>query len=366
MAMTLDVLRVKIDTIDDEILALLESRAQLMTSVARAKSEARAGLPKRDPKRERQVLERLTSRATHFPRESLRAVFREVISACLALQEPQAGVFLGPDWSFARDAAHQALGRAARLRAEPNLDDLCLAVIRGEARYGIVPAERSDTGPVGATFDALFKHDVHVCEEVLAHEAHGLFSHAPDLATIERVYAAPNAAERCRGWLAQRLGRAVVQPCASAREAAQRAAAEPTSAVISCSAAADSFGLPALHEGVDDAPPGRTRYFVISAEDYASSGTQFRTLLCFVPPPDRGARARTFEALACLEPDPSRLLSRPHPSQPRQHVYFSDVRGHHAGGNVQRVLERIAHECEVRVVGTYSCESPPQPQARAL
>src|SRR4051794_7112129 len=175
--MSLDDLRRRIDAIDDQILALLEQRADVVGGVAREK--VAAGIPIYDPEREREVLERLGRRsAGRFPREAIVAVYREVMSACLAIQEPVTVAFLGPEGTFTHIAAHRLFGLAARYSEATSIDGVFDAVRRAAATYGVVPIENSTEGSVPHAVDALLEGGVKIRRELVLEVAQCLLSAA--------------------------------------------------------------------------------------------------------------------------------------------------------------------------------------------
>src|SRR5579859_2716548 len=151
--MNLDQLRATIDALDDEILRLLDERARIVGDVARAKRAA--DVSTYDPERERQILDRLAERAGRFPADSIRAVYREVMSACLALQEPVNVAYLGPEGTFSHAAARALFGLAAHYSEEATIEGVFDAVAKRTAAYGVAPIENSSEGGVQHSIDAL-------------------------------------------------------------------------------------------------------------------------------------------------------------------------------------------------------------------
>src|ERR1700722_10778035 len=185
--MNLDDLRSRIDAIDDRILTLLGERAAVVGDVARAKQEA--GLPAYDPDRERAILDRLGRQgAGRFPRESIVAVYREVMSACLSIQAPVAVAFLGPEGTFTHIAARNIFGLAVRYTEAATIEGVFDAVRRGAVAYGVVPIENSSEGSVTHAVDALLEGGLFIRRELVLEVSHCLLSTAPRLTAIERVY----------------------------------------------------------------------------------------------------------------------------------------------------------------------------------
>ncbi len=229
--MNLDDLRLRIDAIDDEILALLERRADVVAGVARAKAEA--GLAAYDPARERAVLERLAQRgAGRFPRESIVAVYREVMSACLSLQAPVAVAFLGPEGTFTHIAAREIFGLAARYAEAATIEGVFDAVRRSAVAYGVVPIENSTEGSVTHAADALLEGGLFIRRELVLEVSHCLLSNAERLTAVERVYSHPQALAQCRAWLAKNLSSAQLVQTSSTAGAAREASADAAGAAV--------------------------------------------------------------------------------------------------------------------------------------
>ena len=207
--MPLDDHRRRIDDLDDKILALLDERAHVVSDVARSKRDA--NLPTYDPDRERQVLDRLASRAGRFPAEAIRAVYREVMSACLALQEPLTIAYLGPEGTFSHAAARTLFGLAATYTEATTFEGVFDAVSRKEATYGVVPLENSTEGSVTRAVDALIHGDLLIRAELELDVSQCLITRAPGLASIERVYSHPQPLGQCRVWLPTNLAAAQLE-----------------------------------------------------------------------------------------------------------------------------------------------------------
>src|SRR6516225_4114492 len=184
--MSLDDPRKRIDDLDDRILRLLEERAGVIADVASAKRAA--NLPTYDPERERQVLDRLAARAGRFPAAAIRAVYREVMSACLALQEPLKIAYLGPEGTFSHAAARALFGLAASYIETTTIEGVFDAVSRREAKHGVAPIENSSEGAVPHAIDALIEGDLLIRAELELDVAQCLLTRVPGLGAIERVY----------------------------------------------------------------------------------------------------------------------------------------------------------------------------------
>src|SRR5688572_15712341 len=199
--MALEDVRQQIDAVDAEILDLLERRADLARQAADAKRQA--NLPAHDPERERQVLERVEQRASAhpsraMPKESVRAIFRSIVSACLSLEQPQTVAYMGPPGTFSHIAARTAFGLGARYVDFVTIGNVLDQVARGTATYGVAPIENSTEGGVTATLDGLIETDVMIRGELVIEVSQCLMSRELDLTKIRRVYSHPQPLAQCR------------------------------------------------------------------------------------------------------------------------------------------------------------------------
>jgi chorismate mutase/prephenate dehydratase len=348
--MSLDDLRKRIDTIDDEILALLDQRATVAGDVARAKAETQA--PTYDPERERRVLERLASKAARFPPEAIRSVYREVMSACLALQEPVKVAFLGPAGTFTHAAARELFGLAARYSEAATIEGVFDAVKRGEAKYGVAPIENSSEGPVTQAVDALVEGGVLIRRELVLEVAHCLLSTAP-LTSIARVYSKAEALSQCRAWLAKNLASAQLVQAPSTTAAAREAAADPNGAAIASALASELYGLPVVRERIQDHEENATRFIMIATEDAPRTGRD-KTSLVFSVRDGRGALRRVLEVFDDAEINMSRIESRPSKQKAWDYVFLVDVDGHREDANIARAMKELETRCPmVRMLGSY-------------
>ncbi len=345
--------REAIDALDDEILARLEARASLVGDVLRAKQQR--SLATYDPGRERAVLDRLSARASVFPKEAVRAVYREVMSACLSLQEPVRVAFLGPEGTFSHVAARSRFGFAARYVEETTIAGVVTAVERGHAAFGIAPIENSTEGSVNDAVDALLASSVVICGELTLDISHGLFSHAESLSAVERVASHPQALGQCRGWLAKNLPTAQLVHTTSTAQAVRDASADPRTAAIAGPLAGEIFGVPCLRDSVEDSTDNATRFVILSrATDQATRTGHDTTTLAFSLNDGRGALLRVLALFDAEECNLTRIHSRPSRKKSWDYVFFVDLDGHREDPNVSRAIERLAEACPfVKLLGSY-------------
>ncbi|MGO8999722.1 MAG: prephenate dehydratase [Polyangiaceae bacterium] len=352
--MSLDGYRKRIDAIDDQLLDLLAQRAGVAQEIGVAKREAGA-VTLHDPEREERVLGRLAEKgAGAFPRGAIRSVFREIISACLSLEQPVAVAFLGPEGTFAHMAARHLFGLAAHYREATTIDGVFDAVRAGDAVYGVVPIENSTEGSVTTSSDALIEGDLVVRQELVLDVAHVLLGRAGlGLSSIDRVYSHPQALAQCRLWLAKNVPGAQLVQTTSTAAAAREAIADERGAAIGSRLAAEIYGLEALREGLHDRPENATRFFVLAKSDAPRTGKD-KTTLAFSVRDGRGALRDVLGVFDDAGINLTRIESRPSRQKRWDYVFLVDLEGHREDEAVVRALSELGERCDmVKVLGSY-------------
>jgi chorismate mutase/prephenate dehydratase len=345
--------RAKIDTLDDQILRLLEQRANVARDIAAVKRAAAVEVF-HDPERERQVLERLVKRGgDRFPPDAIRAVFREVMSACLSVEEPLRVAFLGPEGTFSQMAARRLFGLQARYRDCATIEAVFETVQSKDATYGVVPFENSTEGAVSMTSDALLEGDLLIRQEYVLPVSHCLLSRAGSLSAISAVYSHPQALAQCRNWIAKHLPRAQVVQTSSTAAAAREARGDERAAAIGADIAAELHDVPVLRTGIQDRRENATRFVVLAHEDAPPSGRD-RTTLAFGVKHEKGALRRVLSDFETAGVNLTRIESRPSRKQPWQYVFLVDVEGHRADPALAKGLRAATKSAAfVKVVGSY-------------
>ncbi|MFO0659294.1 MAG: prephenate dehydratase [Polyangiaceae bacterium] len=349
----LDPLRAQIDSIDDQLLALLERRAQVAVDVARAK--VAAGLASYyDPDRERRIVERLThGHAGPLSSLAIRAVFREIISACLSIQQPLRVAYLGPEGTFSQLAARKLFGQAAAYWDAPTIDGVFDAVARGDVSRGVVPVENSSEGSVSATLRALLNHDLLIERELVLEVAHCLLSKAPSLTSVARVYSHPQALGQCGNWLSRNLPDVPTIPCSSTSAAVLEALADPQGAALGSQLAGELYGLPTLCENVQDNKDNATRFLVIGPRDSVPTGDD-RTSLAFSLVDGPGVLRRALEAFENEGLSLTRIESHPSREKAWGYLFFVDLVGHRESPSVSAAITQLEKGCSwVKLFGSY-------------
>jgi chorismate mutase/prephenate dehydratase len=244
-------LRDEIDALDDQILFLLNRRAQAVIEVGKIKADQQ--LRFYVPEREVEILRRLTgANPGPFPNEALKSIYREIISASLALEKPLSVAFLGPRATFTHLACLKHFGESADYVAQINVSWVFDVVERGNADFGVVPIENSSEGIVSNTLDMFIDHNLLISGEILIEVAHDLLSVTGDIEHVKKVYSHPHAIAQCRMWLERNLGNAAVFDVESTARAAELAIDDPSAAAIAGEAAAKIYGLKCIRKRIQD------------------------------------------------------------------------------------------------------------------
>jgi chorismate mutase/prephenate dehydratase len=275
------------------------------------------------------------------------------MSACLALQDPVKVAFLGPAGTFTHAAARSMFGLAASTIEAPTIDGVFDAVRKGQASFGVVPAENSTEGSVTRTVDALIDGGILIRREHVLEVNHCLLGHPSGLSEIERVYSHPQALAQCRGWLALNVPSAQLVQTPSTAAAAREAEADAQSAAIGARVAAEVYGLKIIRERVQDQEENATRFFLIAREDAPPSGDD-KTSLVFSVKDGRGALKQVLEIFDQEEINLTRIESRPSRQRAWDYVFLVDLEGHRSDPRVAQAIARLDNRCPlVRLLGSY-------------
>ena len=349
-------LRVQIDSLDHQLLQLLNQRARVAEQVGELKK--REGTPYFRPDRVAQVIEKITN-ANPGPLKSahVSAIWREIMSACLALESPQRVAVLGPEGTFCEQAAIEYFGGAADLMYCNSFDEVFHATAAGSAQYGVVGVENSNEGVVTRSLDMFLHTPCHVVGEVSLLVRHNLLRSTNSAEHIEAVLAHPQALAQCQGWLSKHLPHAERRPVSSNAEGARLAATNPAWAGISSERAAQQFGLHVVAHAIQDDAYNRTRFAVICLPQTlampAPTGRDCTSLIISVPNRP-GAVHDLLVPLKKHGVSMTRFESRPARTGQWEYYFYIDIEGHPAQPNVAAALAELQQLCAFyKVLGTY-------------
>lgn len=346
--------RTQIDSIDDELLKLLNHRAKLAQQIGHVKN----GSAVLRPEREAQVLARMVEANTGpLSAQSVCTLFTEIMSHCRALEEPLSVAFLGPQGTFSEAAVIKRFGQASHGVPCASIDEVFRKVESAEANYGVVPVENSTEGAIGRTLDLLMQSPLRLCGEVLLAVHQCLLAQDSDLAKIKRVYSHPQSLGQCQEWLNTHLPHAERISVASNAEAASLAAKEKHSAAIAGKQAAERFNIPVQAVNIEDDPRNTTRFLVIGNQDVAAAGKD-KTSLVMSAPNRPGAVHELLVPFAKHGVSMSKLESRPAKSGLWEYVFFVDIEGHQTDNKVAAALNELKHVAAfVKILGSYPVAS---------
>ena len=353
---TLSDLRVQIDSLDQQLLQLLNQRARVAEQVGELKK--REGTPFFRPDRVAQVIEKIqTANPGPLKGQHVAAVWREIMSACLALESPPRVAVLGPAGTFCEQAAVEFFGGAADLVYCANFDEVFHATAAGSAQFGVVGVENSVEGVVTRSLDLFLHTPTHVVGEVSLLVRHNLLRQHNSVENIEAVLAHPQALAQCQAWLSKHLPHAERRPVSSNAEGARLAATNPAWAGLASERAATQFGLHIVAHAIQDDAYNRTRFAVICLPQTLGtppvSGKDCTSLIVSVPN-EPGAVHDLLVPLKTHGVSMTRFESRPARTGQWDYYFYIDIDGHPSQPHVARALDELRGLCAFyKVLGTY-------------
>lgn len=347
-------IRNRLDELDEHIQTLIAERAGLAQAVRAAKGELASPADYYRPDREAQVLRRVLERNEGPLADSVMLrLFREIMSACLAQQEPLRVAYLGPEGTFTHQAVFVQFGHSVSASAEAGIDDVFRRVQGGEADFGVVPVENSTQGVVTHTLDMLMHADVRIAAEVELRIHQHLLTRARSLDSIERVYAHQQSLAQCRLWLERHLDHAELIAVSSNAEAARRVRNAPDAAAIAGRNAAELYGLPVLFADIEDHADNTTRFLVLGRELLPPSGDD-KTTLMVAGLDGPGALFELLEPFSRHGINMTRIESRPSRERRWDYVFFIDAQGHIEEPGLKDALAELeGRALQLRVLGCY-------------
>ncbi|MFM7801274.1 MAG: prephenate dehydratase [Limnohabitans sp.] len=349
-------LRQQIDALDRQLLQVLNQRAQLAEQVGDIKRAE--GSPFFRPDRVAQVLEKIQqTNPGPLKNNHVAAIWREIMSACLALEAPQRVAVLGPVGTFCEQAAVEYFGSAAELIYCNNFDEVFHATSAGTAQFGVVGVENSTEGAVARSLDLFLRTPVHVVGEVSLLVRHNLLRQSPSLEGVEVVLAHPQALGQCQNWLTQHLPQAERRAVSSNAEGARLAATQPTWAALASERAASQFGLHVVAHAIQDEAFNRTRFAIVCLPQTLATppatGHDCTSLVVSVPNKP-GAVHDLLVPLKKNGVSMTRFESRPAKSGQWEYVFYIDLEGHITQPHVSKALGELQAMCAFyKVIGSY-------------
>lgn len=357
----LQTIRERIDKLDEELQRLINERAKCAQEVAHVKQESSKQENGADaeyyrPEREAEILRKIQERNQGpLSNEEIARLFREIMSACLALEQTLNIAYLGPEGTFTQAAALKHFGHSINAVSMSAIDEVFREVESGSANYGVVPIENSTEGIINHTLDMFLQSSLHICGEVELRIHHHLLTSNTSLENIHKVYSHQQSLAQCREWLDANLPNAERISVGSNAEAARLVVDESNSAAIAGNTAAEIYGLKVLNENIEDKPDNTTRFLVIGKQEVQPGGHD-KTSLLISAPNKAGALYGLLTPFIQNEISLTRIESRPSRSGMWEYVFFIDIDGHQNDEPVKKALSELKKEASLlKVLGSYPC-----------
>lgn len=351
---SLDEIRARIDALDEQIMRAISQRADLAEQVARAKRGSGEDQDFYRPDREAQVLQRIIElNPGPLSGEEMARLFREIMSACLALQKPLCIAYLGPPGTFTQAAALKHFGHSVQTVPLDAIDPVFREVESGNVHYGVVPVENSTEGVITHTLDMFLHSPLKICGEVSLRIHHMLMTRQGGADGIQRVYSHQQSLAQCRKWLDVNLPAAQRIGVASNAEAARRAAGEAGSAAVAGEVAAETYGLELLARNIEDEPENTTRFLIVGKREVPPTGRD-KTSLLLSTSNRPGSLYRLLEHFAHNDISMTRIESRPSRRENWDYVFFVDIEGHVDDVNVAAAIGEVRNSASMlKILGSY-------------
>ena len=351
--MPLDDIRKTIDEIDDQLLDLLSRRADAVHEVGEIKKKE--GLQIYAPEREDALLKSLAAKNRgRLPEKSIRAIYREIMSAALALEDDLKIAYLGPEGTWTHQAAISKFGHSVAYSAQPNFAEVFDQVTRRHASYGVVPIENSTEGAVSSTLDLFVSSPLRICAQILMRIENGLMAAIPR-EKIKTLYSHPQVFGQCRNWILRNIPDADLVECSSTTKAAHLAKEKATegAAAMGGPLAAEMAGLQMIETSIQDRATNTTRFLVIGEKTCPSTGKD-RTSILFSVHDRPGSLVKALQAFDSFAINMSKIESRPSKQKDWEYIFYVDLAGHCDDPAVKNALDTLETHCSlVKILGSY-------------
>jgi chorismate mutase/prephenate dehydratase len=343
--------RKAIDKLDSQIVRLLNERTKHVLAIGEIK--LKAGEEIYAPHRERAVLQRICRKnAGPITNDSLRAIYREIMSSALSLEKSMTVAYLGPEATFTHQAAIRRFGSSLRYSSQKTIADVFSEVSKNRADYGVVPIENSTEGVVTHTLDMFVDSDLKIVSQIVLPVQHCLLSNSPR-ARIKKLFAHPQALAQCRAWVQHNLPRVEIIETSSNARSAELAAREKETAAIAGILAAEKYKVEVLEQDIQDNAANATRFLVLGRQCSPATRND-RTSVMFSIADRVGALYSALSPFRRFRINMTKIESRPSKRKAWEYFFFVDCDGHVTDSKVAKALKDLAEQCSyVKVLGSY-------------
>ncbi len=345
-------LRKEIDRIDSRIVELINKRGKVSCDIGHIKKTGKQ--PLYSPDRESQIYGRIAKKNRGpLKDKSVKAIYREIMSACLSLEQPMSVAYLGPEFTFTHQAALKNFGSSVNYLSCDSIPDVFREVEKGNADYGVVPIENSTEGAVNHTLDMFVDSALLICSEVYCPVRHSLLCKRSNIKSVERIYSNPQVFGQCRIWIEKNLPWAKLCDVSSTVKAAEIAARRPDSACIASELAAKKYQLKILARSIEDLAYNVTRFLIIGKEMSGISGED-KTSLVFSVKDRPGVLHDMLNSFKRADINLTKIESRPSKKKPWKYYFFLDMEGHCENPKVKKALKNLSRKCQfLKILGSY-------------
>ena len=343
--------RKAIDAHDAQIVRLLNERTKHVLAIGKIKRKA--GEEIYAPHRERAVLQRVCKQnAGPMTAESLRAIYREIMSSALSLEKSLTIAYFGPEATFTHQAAIRRFGSSLRYSPHKTIADVFAEVSKNRADYGVVPGENSTEGVVTHTLDMFVDSELKIVAQIILPVQQCLMSKSPR-GKIKKLFVHPQSLAQCRAWIQNNLPQAEIIETSSNARSAEFAAKEKDTAAIAGALAAEKYGLTLLEQDIQDNAANATRFLVLGHQCSPSTGNDRTSLMVSIT--DKvGALHHALAAFRRSRINLTKIESRPSKRKAWEYYFFIDCDGHQHDRKVAQAIEALGKECSyVKVLGSY-------------
>ncbi len=350
--MRLNKSRQKIDKLDEKIIELLNKRAEETLNIGEIKKKLSKDIYV--PHREKEIYNNIMkANSGPLTEESIKAIYREIMSASLSLEKPLAVAYFGPAFTFTHLAALNKFGSSVNYIDCSGIGEVFTEVEKGRADYGVVPVENSIEGAVNYTFDMFVNSDLKICSEIYLEISHNFLGKSENKKDIKKIYSHPQVFAQCRKWIEKNVPRAELIEVSSTSKAAELCAKNRNTACIASMLAAKKYALKVLSRSIEDTAHNVTRFLVI-ADNMAEPTGADKTSIMFSVKDKIGVLHDVLVPFKVNRINLTKIESRPSRVKKWEYYFFVDLEGHYKDKRAKRALDKLEKSCTLlKVLGSY-------------
>jgi chorismate mutase / prephenate dehydratase len=350
-------LRDEIDLLDVEIISRIQARAKLASKIGEIKRSK--GEPIYRPDREKEVYQKIKKiNKGPLPDNLVTSIYREIMSASIAIEKGLEVAYLGPEGSFSHQAVLERFGSSVHSSQFSSIAEVFRAVETGKCDYGVVPIENSSEGLVNSTLDMLLVSDLQVYSESYVKISLCLLGFENDLNKIKKLYGIKIANSQCKNWIASNIPGVEVIETSSTAKAAQLVSERREGAAIASKMAASIYGLEVIRAGIEDLSNNTTRFLIIGNSQCLPTGKD-KTSIVISLPDKPGALFSALKPFYENDINLTKIESRPTRKDPWQYNFFIDFHGHEKEESIKKILDELKERCtHLRILGSYPISEP--------